>query len=137
MARSERFAGVEIHPDGSLRYGGEWQDTATCHAEVETAGQVRDRATLTRVVGGALVAGPVGAVVGGLFRKRVDDREVWLVVTGDKHDWVVPVRSAQLKQARLFVAEVNSAARSWAERVTHVERVPSRPRSNVYQPGMR
>lgn len=116
MARSTTFAGVELHPDGSLRYRGDWQSTSTCHATVDTVGAIRDRATVTRVVAGAVLAGPVGAVVGGLLRKRVDDRQVWLTITGGEQDWVVEVALGSQKQAQTFAAAVNAAAAQWAAR---------------------
>jgi hypothetical protein len=120
VARSVSFAGVELHPDGSVRYAGEWQDTSACFATVDTVGQIRGRATLTRVSAGALIAGPVGAVVGALFRKRMDERECWLVVAGDRYDWVVPVRPHLQGQARQFAAALNTQARQWAERQARV-----------------
>lgn len=113
--RGVMFAGVIVHSDGSTRYKGEWQDTSACHATVDSAGSVRDRATVTRMAGGALVAGPVGAVLGALFRKRVDEREVYLIVTGDRYDWVVPVRPAESALAHRFAAELNTRARQMAE----------------------
>lgn len=120
MARNVSFAGVELHPDGSVHYRGEWQDTSACYATVDTAGQIRGRATLTRVSAGAVIAGPVGAVVGALFRKRVDERECWLVIAGDRFDWVVPVRPNLQGQARQFAAQLNTQARDWAGREARV-----------------
>lgn len=102
-------------------------------------GQVRDRATLTRVAGGALVAGPVGAVVGALLRKRVDERQAWLVVTGDQYDWVVEVRPTQLGQAREFAAAINAAARAAQEEQPGLVETaqPYRRAVGVYRPGLR
>lgn len=139
MSRSFTFAGLELHPDGSVRYGGEWQNTSSCHAMVETAGTIRDRATLTRVVGGALVAGAVGAIVGGMFRKRVDDTQTWLIITGEK-DWAVPVPRSLAGMARQFAAVLNNEARALLEAETTPAvpaPVPSTPRRGVYQPGLR
>lgn len=132
------FAGVELHPDGSLRYRGDWQNTSACHATVDTAGNLRDRATVTRVVAGAVVAGPVGAILGGLFRKRVDDTQTWLVITGEK-DWVVPVARSLAGMARQFAARVNNEARERAvlETPTAPPVQPSKPKPGVYRPGLR
>ena len=140
MARSLVFAGVELHPDGSVRHRGEWQDTSACHAEVQTAGQVRDRATLTRVAGGALVAGPVGAIVGGLLRKRVDEQQGWLLITGDRHDWVVQLRPDQLGDAQQFAITVNNAAREQQQKEAEAAAPavqPYRRNRGVYRPGLR
>lgn len=104
--------GVELG-DGTLSYSGRTQPLAGCHAYVDTVGAVRDRATLTRVVGGAVVAGPVGAIVGGLLRKRVDEREFYLFITGEQ-DWVIPIRQSLAAQARSFAAGLNTAAREQA-----------------------
>lgn len=114
MARSLTFGGVEIHPDGSVRYGGEWQNASSCTAYVETAGQLRERSTLTRVGAGAVIAGPVGAVLGALFRKKVDEREVYLMVEGDKSAWLVKVHPSRSMEARRFAVALNNASREWA-----------------------
>lgn len=116
MARSVSFAGVEIHPDGSVRHGGEWQSTSSVRASVETVGQIRERSTLTRVGAGATLGGPIGAVLGALLRKKVDDREVYLAIDGDQYGWMVQVRPAQSGAARQFAAAVNNAAREWAKK---------------------
>jgi hypothetical protein len=106
--------GVEVSTDGTLTWRGQSQQLASCHAYVDTIGQIRDRATLTRVVGGALVAGPVGAVVGGLLRKRVDERECYLLITGEK-DWAIEVQPSLAPRARTFAAWLNTQARERAE----------------------
>lgn len=116
MARSVTFGGVEIHPDGSVRHGGEWQNTSSCNAYVETAGQLRQRSTLTRVGAGAVIAGPVGAVLGAFFRKKVDEREVYLMVEGDKYAWMVKVHPSRSVEARRFATALNNAAREWADK---------------------
>lgn len=114
--RSVTFAGVELHPDGSVRYGGEWQDTSSCRAYVETGGELDRRSTLTRVGVGTLVAGPVGAIVGGMFRKRLDHRELHLLIDGDRMSWLVPVHPSCGPQARRFANVLNNQARQWAEK---------------------
>lgn len=116
MSRRLVFAGIELHPDGSVRCGDEWQNTSSCRAYVETGGQISRRPTLTRVGAGALVAGPVGAILGGMFSKKVDQRELYLMIDGDKASWLVPVHPRRSGEARQFANAVNSSARDWAEK---------------------
>jgi hypothetical protein len=135
--------GVEIHNDGTISYLGQTQQFAEVYACVDTAGQVRDRATLTRVAGGALAAGSVGAVNGGLLRKRVDERECYLLVTGSQ-DWVVPVKPSMAPMARTFAASVDSAGRDRARHEAELavareegaaqRAAMARTRVNVYRP---
>lgn len=142
MARGATFAGVELHTEGFVRYRGEQQDVASCHATVDTAGSVRDRATLTRVLGGAVVAGPVGAIVGGLLRKRVDERQVLLVVAGDRYDWVVEVPARLLGEAHRFAGRLNRTAALAAAEAAAAQVVPGpapepyRRRTGVYRAGL-
>lgn len=116
MSKSVTFAGVNLHPDGSIRYRGEWQNTSSCRASVESVGEIRQRWTLHRVGAGAVVAGPLGAVVGALLRKKVDDRELYLSIDGDSADWLIEVDPRRAAEARRFASTVNNAAREWAAR---------------------
>jgi hypothetical protein len=140
--------GVQVQQGaGTVSYSGRCQGLAGVHAYVDTVGQVRDRAMLTRVVGGAVAAGPVGAVVGALLRKRTDERECLLFITGEQ-DWVIPIRPSLAPRARSFAAWLNTqaseragfeqrfavaAAAGEAER----ERRATGPRPGVYRHGLR
>lgn len=133
------FAGVRLDPSGTVTFQGVEQSVTGCHAVVDSVGAIRDRATLTRVVGGAVVAGPLGAVIGGLLRKRVDERQVFLLISGPRLDWVVPVKTWQVGEAQRFAAVLNTAAKlppTLTEVVPDPQVQPYRRRSGVYQPGM-
>lgn len=69
------------------------------------------RTTVTRVVGGASVAGPAGAIVGAVAKKRVGPRRnVRLVISGPGFEWDEEISPVQEGRAREFVAEVNARA---------------------------
>lgn len=84
-------------------------------ATVETAGNlaVTKRATLTRMVVGDVIAGPVGAVVGGAgFKKtkRLDVRELYLYIEGPTFQYVQQFRPDEGPRVRQFAATINSVA---------------------------
>lgn len=84
-------------------------------ASVDTAGNlaVTKRATLTRTAAGALVAGPVGAVVGGAgFKKtkKIDTRELYLNIEAPTLSCVVRCPPDSGARVRSFAAAVNTAA---------------------------
>ena len=81
-------------------------------AEYES-GADRKRPTLTRVAAGAVIAGPAGAIVGGLFRK--DTTRGYITVTFPDGGVIVidgPVRDE--KEMREFAQVVNNASRHHA-----------------------
>lgn len=73
------------------------------------------RTTLTRVVGGGLVAGVGGALLGGAAKKSTDTSKIYLTV--ETPDGNVITRSAPVaeeKQAHFFASQLRSAAsREW------------------------
>lgn len=78
-------------------------------ATVETAASAKTRMTATRVVGGAIVLGPLGALLGGMAKK--DESKIFLVV--EMADGTVITDRAQARHettARRFAGAVNTAA---------------------------
>lgn len=83
-------------------------------AEYEAGSSVGGRTTLTRVAAGALLAGPAGAIVGGMFKKDVSKG----YVTTTFPDGTVVILEGPLKdesKLRQFAAKVNAAAAHYAE----------------------
>ena len=95
-----RFEGASLSGRGVTYRGTTVPLPAT--ARVETAGEVRRRVTATRLVAG-------GGIGGLLFKKKVDDRELYLTVEGEGRSFVMDVDPKKGKQAREFAARVNSA----------------------------
>lgn len=115
MEKVERFAavsfnGVTLQRD-VIRYKRERFPTAGVAASVETAGGIDRRLSGTRTVGGALVLGPLGAVLGGLAKKKVDSRQAFLLVEGPGFAWAVEVDQGDLVKAHKFAAKVTAAGR--------------------------
>lgn len=72
------------------------------------------RSTLTRMAGGALIAGPAGLVVGGFAKKsrhhQVDNRELYLMVVGPDWSEVARISPKQGEAARRLMLAINTAA---------------------------
>lgn len=87
------YKGAVIAPTGSVKFGDLVLDGRTIYsdgqaapvdqarAEVVDADAARSRLTATRLAAGALVAGPLGAIVGGLARKSTG--RIYVMVTTD------------------------------------------------------
>lgn len=99
-------------PEGSFKQ--EVRPVAGAVADYEAGTATGERTTLTRVAAGAILAGPVGAIVGGMFRK--DTSLGYITVTFP--DGGVVVLDGPLKeepQMRQFVTKVNAASAKHAE----------------------
>ncbi len=86
-------------------------------ASIESGGDAGPKIKVGRVAAGAIIAGPVGAVVGGLLRKNVN--RVYVTVTfpdGETVDEDVPVKEE--REARAFVSSINAAGRHYASLAT-------------------
>ncbi|WP_168581849.1 hypothetical protein [Gephyromycinifex aptenodytis] len=72
------------------------------------------RRTMTRMVGGAMLAGPVGLVAGGIAKKsthhKVDNRELYLMVIGPDWSEVAKINPAEGVEARRLMLAINTAA---------------------------
>jgi len=90
------------------------RSAAGVSAEVESGAEPGGRTTLTRVAAGAVLAGPVGAIVGGMFKK--DRNKVYVTVLfPDGKVVVMDAPSKDEARAREFAARVNAAGRHYAE----------------------
>jgi len=119
MERSRIVAKYGLHSvtkDGDYR----WLPEASLHqqvrpvagavAEYEAGSATGGRTTLTRVGAGAIIAGPVGAVVGGMFKK--DNSKGYVSVTFPTGAVVAldgPLQDES--EMRVFVQRVNEFAR--------------------------
>ena len=106
---SARYGLLHTVDDGWVSVPGLSRSVAGAVAEFES-GADRKRTTLTRVAAGAIVAGPAGAIVGGLFRKN--QSRVYVSITFPDGDVAVidgPVKDeAQLRE---FARVVNVAGK--------------------------
>ena len=83
------------------------RDLAGVSAVVDVSGNINRRITLTRLVGGGIVGGLV-------FKKRQDDREMYLLIDGPDFQWVEPVDPSVVESARRHAAEITTAGRTAA-----------------------
>lgn len=107
------FEGYFIQ-DGQLRLppGGNFRIERLAIQDVQAeyeSGEPSERSTLARVTAGALIAGPVGAIVGGMFKKDKSRVYVVLAIT-DGRVIVIDAPTKDALKARSFVAKVNTAA---------------------------
>ena len=107
------FPGLRFDAD-TATYQGVTQPIAGASAVVDSAGALSRRPTLTRVALGGILAGPLGAIGGGLLQKKNDDRQVFILIDGSKAAWAVPVKPDQLGDATRFAALFNTAAKEAA-----------------------
>lgn len=82
-------------------------------AEVDVSDSL-ERTTFTRVAAGAIIAGPVGAVVGGMFKKQ-RARGYLALYLPDGSVVIVDFPKADAVKAGAFAAKVNAAGAWYAE----------------------
>lgn len=102
------FAGFRL--DGELlSYGSERRRINGARASVEAGASARSRITATRVIGGAAILGPLGAILGGLAKK--DESKVFLIIEmGDGTVFTEEVKGRHEGAARKFAGVINTAA---------------------------
>jgi hypothetical protein len=107
------FPGL-MFDDETVTYQGVTQSIAGSTAVVDTAGELDRRPTLSRVAVGGVLFGALGAVGGGLVQKKVDGRQVFVLIDGPLAAWAVPAKPDQYGDATRFVALFNTAAKTAA-----------------------
>lgn len=104
------LGGVSFTKD-RISYLDDSQPIAGAHVEVLTSGQINRRFDWGNTITGAVLMGPVGAVMGA-GEKKTDDRELYLVVTGSEKQWAAKLNPKDTSLAHGFAASANSAAMS-------------------------
>lgn len=117
-----RFQGITLTKSGITRRF-TTQPLNGVRAWVETTGGTDRRMTATRVVSGGILLGPLGAIFGGLAKKKADNRETTLHIEGPGFSWAVPVATNKISlfggqqgyakrkrwRAQRFAAKISSA----------------------------
>lgn len=109
--RVKPFAGIKIEGD-VIRRKSERHPITGVEATVETAGSVDRRFSLTRTAGGALALGPPGALIGAIARKKIDQRQAFLLISGPDFAWAVEFNADDLAKAHEFAAQVTTLGRT-------------------------
>lgn len=102
------FGGFTIYDD-HIAYLGESQPLAGVSAAIETAGQISRHANVGGMVAGGILFGKAGALLNSGDKVR-DDRELYMIVTGTKKQWVSKLSPKDTMMARQFAARINSAS---------------------------
>lgn len=105
-----KFEGVTLRKRSIGRGLADTQPLTGVHASIESGEALSRRTTATRVVAGAVLAGPVGAVVGAVAKKKTGG-DSYLVITGPEFEWQIEVDRKHADKARQFAAQINTAAK--------------------------
>ncbi|MFF2053765.1 DUF4429 domain-containing protein [Leifsonia sp. NPDC058194] len=128
------FPGLSFDGE-SVTYQGVTQPIAGSNAVVDTAGELDRRPTLSRVAMGGVLFGALGALGGGLMQKKVDSRQVFLLIDGPLAAWAVPAKPDQYSDATRFAALFNTAAKTAAAAVAGALEAPA-PAAAAPSPGI-
>lgn len=121
-AQMERSKAAAADAPFAARYGGHYLAQGSYHfaldsrpiagavAEFENGADIGGRTTLARVAVGAIIAGPVGAIVGGMFKK--DRAKVYVTTTfPDGEVIILEAPAKDESKLREFTRKVNAAAK--------------------------
>lgn len=104
------FGKFLLTPQGIKTLGKTWPlDGASAYAEVE--GVAVERVTATRVLTGAVLLGPLGAVIGALAKKREGQRAFLVVTLGDGTILSEEGDPVKLIGMKLMAERINRAGR--------------------------
>jgi hypothetical protein len=111
MRREAKKYGFTLDRDGTVTDRQDRRNTghvSTARAAVETEGAIRDRFTVTRMV--------VLGVFALAFKKKTNDKQVFLTVSGDGFDFIAgPFGRRDEDDARKFAQRFNAVAADCAE----------------------
>lgn len=91
----------------TITYKNDEYDIAGARATID-AGQIGKKMTATRVIGGGVLFGPVGALIGGMAKKSTGDAFLNIEL-GDGRLIVEPVKKKEMKKANEFAQQVNDS----------------------------
>lgn len=103
---SGTFGKVQLSPEGVLTFKRESQPVAGAVARVETAGEIQERVTVSRM----FLTGPFAFAL----KKKKDNRELYLTIEGQDAVWVIDVDPKLGGKAREFAAKVTTVGRKAA-----------------------
>jgi hypothetical protein len=110
-AAEAQARGVPVEIDGDhLVYRGQREPLAGVRATVSAAGSVRSRPTATRFVAFSVMPGVPG-LAALVAQKKIDDRELFLVIDGPDWQWAVKADPKRAASVHAFAAQINTAAR--------------------------
>ena len=106
--------GNQVAADGTLIIGGEKNTAKGANAYFENGANVGSRVTATRVVAGAVLLGPLGAVLGGIAKK--DRNKLYVIVEcADGTVLSTDLPAKDETKVREFVNKINACAKYFAD----------------------
>lgn len=97
------FGGFVLEGGETLIYKKTRYPVAGAEARVESVGDIQRRITATRML--------TTGVFAFAFKKKIDERELYLSVSGDSFEFVVSLDPKRGAEARMFAAQVTMAGK--------------------------
>ena len=107
-ANDTSFEGHKLNGQKLSKFPQSW-DIKGAKAYIENGANIGSRITATRVAAGLVLAGPVGAIIGGLAKK--DRNKIYVLIETTNNEVVsIETKAKDEAKARAFVNKVNAAA---------------------------